>query len=408
MRPKGTDMLQRLKAAMAAAIEELRQWPAETIQILHHNDADGLTSGAVLTRAFERSGYAVKRLCLEKPYTAVLEKLLAGKGRVIVFADFAGRIAPLISEINRGRNLVLILDHHKAIPSTDARVYNLDPELFGLTGDRDITASTTCYLFAVRLDPANADLAAIAAVGAVGDGFFVDGRLSGPNRGVAQEAVGLGTMEIESHAGGETYRLKSRQGAVACEALAAELNTFGAAGYFRHGPEMGIRVCLNGTGPESDRLLADLQAIRSRAFLQEIDRLKKGGLMTTGHLQWFHVGERFAPMGVKMIGVFCEHVKDESPFHPDKFIAGFQTIPNEVPGFGPVRLNQVKISMRASTSMRSKIRSGMAPGLDTFLPEATAQLGGFSDACHSLAAATTVAIGKEEALIQKMEQILSV
>ena len=39
-------------------------------------------------------------------------------------------------------------------------------------------------------------------------------------------------------------------------------------------------------------------------------------------------------------------------------------------------------------------------------PEATARLGGFSDACHSLTAATTVAVGKEEALINGMESIL--
>jgi hypothetical protein len=45
-------------------------------------------------------------------------------------------------------------------------------------------------------------------------------------------------------------------------------------------------------------------------------------------------------------------------------------------------------------------------GLHVLLPEATARLGGFSDACHSLTAATTVAIGKEGKLIEEMERIL--
>jgi hypothetical protein len=44
--------------------------------------------------------------------------------------------------------------------------------------------------------------------------------------------------------------------------------------------------------------------------------------------------------------------------------------------------------------------------LNQFLPEATDKLHGFSDACHSLTAATTVAIGKEEQLIKEMDQIL--
>ncbi len=73
---------------------------------------------------------------------------------------------------------------------------NLDPDLFGLKGDRDISASTTCYLFARTLDPVNRDLAHIAAIGAVGDGFFVDGQLVSQNREVALEAVQQGLIEI--------------------------------------------------------------------------------------------------------------------------------------------------------------------------------------------------------------------
>ena len=64
--------------------------------------------------------------------------------------------------------------------------------------------------------------------------------------------------------------------------------------------------------------------------------------------------------------------------------------------------------MRVSAFMEDEIRSGAAMGLNILLPEATNRLGGFSDACHSLTAATTVAIGKEEALIEEMEKILEV
>jgi hypothetical protein len=46
-------------------------------------------------------------------------------------------------------------------------------------------------------------------------------------------------------------------------------------------------------------------------------------------------------------------------------------------------------------------------GLNVLLPEATGRLGGFSDACHSLTAATTVAIGREARLIDEMESILN-
>jgi len=111
--------------------------------------------------------------------------------------------------------------------------------------------------------------------------------------------------------------------------------------------------------------------------------------------------------GVKIIGAFCDAIKDTDYIDPRKYIAGFQIIPDEIPGFGSLAFNEVKISMRVSPYMEGEIRAGRAMGLNVLLPEATNRLGGFSDACHSLTAATTVAIGKEEKLIEEMEEIMS-
>lgn len=401
-------MVQALKDAMQATVRDLEKWPRKQIRLFHHNDSDGLTSGAILTRAFERAGFTVQRSCLEKPYPKVLGKIFEQEDELIVFADFAGRIAPMISGLNAGRNLTIILDHHKASPAADPMVRNLDPELFGLKGDRDITASTTCYLFACQMDPANQDLAPVAALGAVGDGFFVDGRLVSENRKVAEEAARQGCLEIRETTEGEEYILKTARGPVRCAELGAYLDTLGGAGYYQDGPDMGIRVCLEGADAASDEMLKKLEITQKRVFEDQIRRLRRGGdLKSSTRTQWFQVGERFSPMGVKMIGVFCEMYRNADFFDPAKFIAGFQVIPNHIPGFGDIRFDEVKISMRVSDRLQADIQAGRIPGLDTFLPEATARLGGFSDACHSLTAATTVAIGRESALIEEMEKILA-
>ena len=71
-------------------------------------------------------------------------------------------------------------------------------------------------------------------------------------------------------------------------------------------------------------------------------------------------------------------------------------------------MNQVKISMRVSKYMKGEIREGRALGLNTFLPEATDRLGGFSDACHRLTAETNIGLGEEEKLIEAMEDVLNV
>ena len=392
--------------AMENAIREMDQWPEKTVQVFHHNDSDGLSSGAILTRALERRGLKVRRFCLEKPYPAVLKKVYEQEGCLLIFADFAGRIAPLLSDLNQGRNLTLILDHHVAEPSTDPRVINLDPDFFGLKGDRDISASTTCYLFARTMDSVNRDLAHIAAIGAVGDGFFVDGRLVSQNREVAMEAVRQGLIEIRKNGNGEQYLLASPKGQISCVEQGDYLDVLGGVGYYQNGPDMGVKVCLEGVSQESDRMVEELKSVRTKIFNDEISRLKSGAMNQSPHIQWFHVEKRLFPMGVKMIGALCDAIRDTDYIDPRKYLAGFQVIPDEIPGFGAIRFNEVKISMRVSPFMEGEIRAGKAMGLNILLPEATTRLGGFSDACHSLTAATTVAIGKEEKLIEEMEKIM--
>jgi hypothetical protein len=241
----------------------------------------------------------------------------------------------------------------------------------------------------------------------VGDEFFVDGCLVSENRDVTLEAVNQGKMEIRDQQVGERYYLNTPRGQVPCDEFGAYLDTLGAAGYYQNGPDLGVKVCLEGTTEDSDRMLAELKSVQARAFEAELKRIQSGALITTDHIQWFQVENRFKPMGVKMIGVFCDAIKNSDQVDPDKYVAGFQIIPDEIPGFGPIGMQDVKISMRVSTKMEADIRAGKTMGLDVLLPEATNRLGGFSDACHTLTAATTVAIGKEALLIEEMERILS-
>jgi hypothetical protein len=213
-------------------------------------------------------------------------------------------------------------------------------------------------------------------------------------------------LEIKTHPGGEYYLLKTGEGEIRCDRFGVYLDMLGGAGYYRGGPDVGVKVLLEGTTAQTDETVQALNGIKEQAFAKETARLQQGSMHASPHIQWFHVENRFAPMGVKMIGLFCEAVKSEGFIDPKKYIAGFQTVPDEIPGFGPIPFNQVKISMRVPPAMEQDIRDGKILGLNTFLPEATNRLGGFSDACHSLTAATTVSMGKEEALIEEMERIL--
>ncbi len=398
-----TDLLDN---AMGWAIEALKNWPARTVRLFHHNDADGLSAGAILTRALARAGYGVERICLEKPYPPVLEKIFENRGAILIFADFAGQIAPLLSTLNRGRNLVLILDHHPARPATDPWVHNLDPDLFGYRGDRDVSASTTCYRFAAIMDPSNRDLAHLAVTGAVGDSFHQDGRLAGLNREAARTAMAAGQLEIGSHAGGERYRFRGGVHEDTVDALAADLDILGGMGFFQGGPETGVRVCLEGYDDDARRLRTALKRQREAIYRAEIDRLRAGHLKSTGRIQWFHVDGRFDGMGVKMVGDFCRFIRQRDFIAPENYIAGFQPVPDMVPGLGAIRFNAVKVSMRVAPALEPHIVEGRMPGLDRLLPEATRVVGGFVDACHSLAAATTIPPGREVQLVEVLNRIV--
>jgi len=398
-----------LISAMKEAVEVLKTYPSKTIKLFHHNDTDGLTAGTILLDAFEQAGYNVSRFSLEKPYPQVLEKIFSKSGQIIVFTDFAGKIAPIIAHLNNGRNLVLIIDHHPAEKSGDKSVMNLDGELYGLKGDRDISASATCFLFAGVLLKGigeNADiLSHLGALGAIGDGFLVNGALSGVNRDVMKIAEKQKLIRVVKNNVGEEYFITLGGTEYPAAEICVSLDTLGGVGYYQNGTALGIELCQNGLTPSLKQLVDELNKKKEEIFSREIKNLEQG-INTTDNLHWFNVESRFSPMGVKMIGVFCNIIKNRGFLDKTKYLAGFQNVPNEVPGFGHIEFNSTKISMRVSDFLTEGIRNKTVPGLSSFLPSATRNIGGFADACHGLSAATTVKIGQEEELILEIENEL--
>lgn len=402
-------MVEELVCAMEDVVAVLKGNPLRKVTLFHHNDTDGLSSGTILLGAFEQIGYDVSRFSLEKPYPQVLQKILSQKKQIIIFADFAGRIAPLISKMNKGNNLVIILDHHPAEDVDDESVFNLDGELFGLKGDRDISASATCYLFADALLRSvglkGESYSHLGALGAIGDGFLVDGALAGVNRDIMKIAVTNGFMTIDLADGREKYSIKLGGKSYPAVEICTILDTLGGVGYYSDGTSLAIKICQDGIDSATAAYADELERQKELIFAKEIENLK-ANIITTDHLQWFNVKDRFQPMGVKMIGVFCTIIKDMDFLDGTKYLAGFQDVPDRVPGFGEIDFGSTKISMRVSEYLTDKIREGQIDGLSSFLPEATGNIGGFSDACHGLSAATTVKIGQEELLINEIEKVL--
>ena len=376
--------------------------------LVHHNDSDGLASAATMEVALTRDGFSVERIPLERVHPPIIERIhdLAA-GRSVVYTDLGGRAAPAICAANRDRSFTLILDHHPAEASISERVHCLSTEFFGLSGEKEISAATGATIFAQVMSPENMDLSYLGVIGALGDSHDRDGRLVGENREAMLDAVAQDVMEVHEEGGRESYVLTKFGGRLPMQPFAKSMTTLGAAGYTMGGPDVGMEACLRGPTAAYEAKLAELTALKDERFARELGRLRGGELAKTPHIQWFSVGAGFAPMGVKIIGEFCMDIRDEPFLSSDRYIAGFQDMPTDVPGLGSFAWDLVKVSMRVPTSLNERIVAGEMPGLDWLLPEAALKIGGSIDACHGYAAAALVPRGKEEELIALMDELLA-
>ncbi|MBC7098918.1 DHH family phosphoesterase [Candidatus Bipolaricaulota bacterium] len=394
-------------AALKEGIGRLKASGAQRLVVVHHNDADGLSSAAALTASLERAGYRVERVPLERVHPPVNQRLHDRfAGTPILYVDLGARAAPMIAQVNRGRSLTLIVDHHLAEDTDDPAVWVLSTELYGLSGEKEISAATAAWLFALVLDEGNRDLAYLGVIGAIGDSHERGGKLVGENREALEEAVARGEVRVEEAGGRETYTLTKFGREISLKPFAKSLTTLGAAGYAMGGPDLGVRTCLSGPSPEYEGKLSELNALRRDRFDMMISRLRKEGLRKERHVQWFSVGNGFAPMGVKMVGEFCMEIRDLPFVDPGKYIAGFQDQPSQIPGLGHFDWDLVKVSMRVPSPLEERIVRKEMPGLAWLLPEAAKRVGGSIDACHDYAAASLIPRGKEEELVRIMDELV--
>ena len=393
--------------AVREALGELRRSGGKDVVLVHHNDADGLSSAAVLEVALSRTGFEVLRIPLERVHPPINRRIHdLHAGTPVIYVDLGARAAPMIAEVNKGRSLTLIVDHHLAEETDDPAVFNLSTELFGLSGEREISAATAAWLVAQVLDEANRDLAYLGVVGAVGDSHERGGKLIGENREALEEAVARGHVEVEEIDGREVYRLVKFGEPIELKPFAKSLTTLGAAGYAMGGPDIAVRTLLEGPSGEFEGKLRELETLKRERFELMIAKLRRGALKKTNYIQWFSVGEGFAPMGVKMVGEFCMEIRDMDFVDPEKYIAGFQDMPTEIPGLGRFEWDLVKISMRVPSPLEERIVRKEMPGLAWLLPEAAVRVGGSIDACHDYAAASLIPRGREEELVAAMDELI--
>jgi len=346
--------LEDFKNKASQAIANLKAESPKEAFIIHHDDADGLCSAAITKKMLEREGIRVRTFCLEKVYTEVIADLHSRSGQTIFYVDIGSSHADLISELNNGRNLTIILDHHDPKPAKDPKVFDLNLEHYGFRGETDFSGATCCYMFAKALNENNFDLGYLALVGSceIPEGF------RGLNETVLEEAIKNRIVQQKGK-NFEIMKFKTR-----VDALFSKLQILGAVGYYERGPEMGIDVCLNGLSTEAEGKISVLEVKRKEANRRVLARLYREGLRETEHIQWFDAGDMYAGMGTKVIGQFCSFLTFQARLiKPNKYILGFVNVPLEIPGWGRLKERFVKASVRVPKTMQPLINREELPGV---------------------------------------------
>lgn len=168
------------KTAEAIARSILR---CDSMRVISHNDADGITSAGLICSALSRASIPFHATLVKRLDESVIDSV--GEGPV-VFCDMGSGQPDLISRV---KGEVFILDHHRPVGTLSC--LNLNPHNFGIDGAFELSASGTVYSV-VRKMGDNADLAGLAIVGAIGDRQM----MIGANRSILDEALEAGTIEV--------------------------------------------------------------------------------------------------------------------------------------------------------------------------------------------------------------------
>jgi single-stranded-DNA-specific exonuclease len=155
----------------------------DSMRVISHNDADGITSAGLICSALSRAGIPFHATLVKRLDQSVIDSVVEGP---VVFCDMGSGQPDLISQV---KGDAFVLDHHRPVGSLSC--LNLNPHNFGIDGAFELSASGTVYSV-VRKMGDNADLAGLAIVGAIGDRQM----MIGANRSLLDEAIEAGAVEV--------------------------------------------------------------------------------------------------------------------------------------------------------------------------------------------------------------------
>ena len=178
------------RAAKAAA-ELVRLHRQDTVRIVTHIDADALSAAGIAASCLQRAGVEFTVDYCKSLDNATLDRIRSGGAALTWYTDLGSAVH---HELGKGDKI--ITDHHEVhVPEGALAVPHVNPHLHGIPEGDSISGAGCAYFVACAYQASNADLAATAIVGALGD--LQDqktGRLTGLNRRILADGEAHGVV----------------------------------------------------------------------------------------------------------------------------------------------------------------------------------------------------------------------
>ena len=389
--------LQGFQNRLQVAASGVRESGIREAIVLHHDEADGLTSAALTKIALSTLGLETRLICLDKLYPDVVNEIESNRRRVIAYVDLGSGHIDWLIKANTAGSLILVLDHHDTSSIQDLMLHNLNPELYGFSGEKDASSATVAYQLCKAIDPRLSSYAHLAIIGSL--------ELPGETQGLGLIALrDAKDQGLVRDSGKGDLRIEAKGMNLTRTRASSLLNVLGSVGYYRNGPEMGIEACTAGFSEQMIKIAKEFEEERKQANRKMLSTMTKTGLSQRKSLQWFHAHDNYKGMGGKVVGSFCSYLRYQRVVNPVKYLIGMMNIPPDIPGWGRLPSSMVKVSGRAPQILTCLIEKATKPPLSKILPEACSRIGGFGDG-HSVAASGVFPIGKEEMFLDEIDRL---
>lgn len=167
----------------------------DSITLISHMDADGISSGALLSETLDRAEIRHQVKFVRMLYPEVVEDLDIGE--LTIFTDLGSSQLGNLRPKFQG-NDVIIADHHDPGPGDEwSSLIHFNAHLEDLDGTGEISGSGMAYLISKALNSENKDLSRLGLIGAIGDVQNAWGELKGHNRKIARDGIEAGKVRKE-------------------------------------------------------------------------------------------------------------------------------------------------------------------------------------------------------------------